>query len=62
MPWWKSGGATPAKPGLFQQSYANQRVAALNMSMGSGITGLSGAYHAFISKKCGCWRPLKCET
>ena len=52
MPWWKSGGATPANPGVFLQSYANQRVAALNMSMGSVTTGMSRAYHAMISKEC----------
>jgi hypothetical protein len=57
MRWWKSGGASPvrraAKPGLFLQNYANQRVAALNIIMGSVITGMSGAYPTFNSKKCG---------
>ena len=42
-----------AKPGLFLQSYANQRVAALNIFMGSVITGMSGIYPTFNSKKCG---------
>jgi hypothetical protein len=42
-----------AKPGLFLQNYANQRVAALNMIMGCVITGMSGAYPTFNSKKCG---------